>query len=128
MPYPEEVKNMYLTGATGHVKKLMSKGDYDVEDWRIIRPGVRSRKIRVRGIDAIFRDTEYFCQDCRKDHFIAMHFMVKDDLWNTHCPDNGIICWKCFEARMGRPITLEDLTRCPVNEPFFVGARLAQNV
>jgi hypothetical protein len=53
------------------------------------------------------------CLDCNLPHF---EYMVHDDLWSSMGlgPRNRV-CLPCFEARLGREITYEDITLAPVN-------------
>jgi len=127
MSNSEELRGMYLANAQAYAKKMMyERGYVVVKDWYTARPGVQHRSVRLVGEDDLhFRDTKYFCQDCERDPMAMTQFIITKDLWDTHCPDGGVICWQCFEARLGRPILLDDLEAVPLNEAFFIGARLA---
>lgn len=63
--------------------------------------------------DVILTKHKFYCQVCEKTpHKI---YMVKDDLWEQSELD-GFICHKCFESRLGRKLTIDDLLDVPVND------------
>ena len=82
------------------------------------RPGVR----RVRAGNSI--KYQYYCMDC--SILDPPLFIVHDDLWFSIFPDksSGMICWNCFEIRLGRKLTLSDLKRVPINSSYFIGFEL----
>lgn len=89
--------------------------------WRNVRPGVQVRRIRChvpsRQSDSKVR---YFCQDCGDED--PGCFIVHDVLWNSICPQGGLICIGCFEKRLGRPLAIFDLKRnhsCKCNDVVF---------
>ncbi len=61
------------------------------------------------------------CMDCAG--WTAITFMINKKVWGEIFPDNeGIICIKCFEKRLGRSVVIEDFsdyTAAPVNEMLF---------
>ena len=44
------------------------------------------------------------------------YFMVKDELWKQYGNGQGELCIHCFEGKLGRKITEEDLADVPLNE------------
>lgn len=70
-----------------------------------IRPGVfRHDLLLAHGIDV--REMRRNCGDCHEPE--PMLFSVHKDLWAAH-GNGGILCLPCFEKRLGRPITMDDL-------------------
>jgi hypothetical protein len=55
------------------------------------------------------RTAYYECRDCQVP--MPPWFYVHDELWRTQFDHHhaGIVCWECFEDRIGRPLTREDL-------------------
>jgi hypothetical protein len=50
--------------------------------------------------------------------------MVIDDLWNQVCLEGGLICFPCFEKRLGRQIKSTDLKpEVPVNSLLLIVLR-----
>jgi len=47
------------------------------------------------------------------------YYMVHDALWESAGmkPDGGYLCVLCLEDRLGRPLTGNDFTAYPINEP-----------
>lgn len=53
-------------------------------------------------------------------------FMVKPSLYDEVMQGaSGKICWTCFEAKLGRALTLDDLSVTDANFPYFQGALMA---
>lgn len=53
------------------------------------------------------------CLDCNLPHF---EYMVNNDLWSSMgLGPRDRVCLPCFEVRLGREITYEDITLAPVN-------------
>jgi hypothetical protein len=47
--------------------------------------------------------------------------MVIDHLWNRVCPEGGVICFPCFEKRLGWQIKSTDLKpEVLVNSPLLI--------
>lgn len=86
-------------------------GSLDVLPWVEVRPGVHRRgPLMVDSAHGVHRITawDFGCMDCREKHDV---FMVRDALFRSVCPDGGAICRPCFEQRIGRPLTADDLKR-----------------
>ena len=84
--------------------------------WKSLRPGVEVREIQSNGYRV--KESRYFCQICSVDD--PTPFMVIDDLWNRVCPEGGLICFPCFEKRLGRQIKSTDLKPVLVNSPLLI--------
>ena len=67
----------------------------------------------------------YECQDCKQRDIT--YFMVKDEVWEASGVGKGIICPQCFEARLGRKLTIQDFKKVPSNNEIFYGYELAQS-
>lgn len=69
------------------------------------------------------RDTiiAFLCLDCHVSTERAQeYYMVQDDVWLSAVPDGeGMLCIKCLEDRLGRPLNRNDFTDAPVNGGFF---------
>ena len=62
------------------------------------------------------------CKDCGVetlpvDGRRAEWYMVKPDVWADAGMTTGFLCIGCLETRLGRQLTREDFTDCPVNNP-----------
>lgn len=79
-----------------------------------IRPGVLKDPTSPHRFDFMV------CMDCRQPE--PMTFVVHDVLWAAAGLTKGVICPKCFEARIGRKLEITDLKVCPANEPIFYGS------
>jgi hypothetical protein len=57
----------------------------------------------------------YRCQCCGEED--PELFMLRDDLWRriTGNQPELLLCWRCAESALGRPILPADLTKCPLN-------------
>jgi hypothetical protein len=54
------------------------------------------------------------CADCHvsvRDEY----YVVRDELWDTHGADRGMLCVGCFEQRVGRQLAATDFTDAPIN-------------
>ena len=75
---------------------------------------------------------DFVCVDCGIDTIKNPkdYYMVTTEVWNKHGlggsfdleegwgnddPENGMLCMKCLETRIGRKIKFEDLMPCEVN-------------
>ena len=63
------------------------------------------------------------CKESVLDMDADQYFMVKDELWYDTVTKAGyspyvVMCRDCFEGLLGRPLTEDDLTPYPVNEPL----------
>ena len=54
-------------------------------------------------------------------------YMVTREVWEaSRLPQKGALCcFKCLEARIGRPLALSDFTDAPINDPVRFGYALA---
>ena len=57
----------------------------------------------------------YRCQCCGEED--PELFMLRDDLWRriTGNQPELLLCWRCAESALGRPILPADLTKCPLD-------------
>jgi len=58
----------------------------------------------------------FTCQDC--GNYDYEMYMVNDDLWKEYGNDQLTLCKSCFEKRIGRKITKDDISQykdAPVN-------------
>ena len=74
----------------------------------LLRPGV----YRHVGSEVM----HYECQDCKGNPEAPM---LRDSIWD-HLGITGVVCTACLERRMKRPITSEDLTKCPLNDDWLL--------
>jgi len=51
----------------------------------------------------------FTCTDCGEYDYNM--YMVNDDLWNTYGNDKLTLCKSCFEKRMGRELTKDDVSQ-----------------
>lgn len=57
-----------------------------------------------------------FCMDCGDEDPFC--FVVKDEVWKEAGLNRGMICWFCFEKRLGRKLRRIDLKKPhPPNHP-----------
>lgn len=75
------------------------------------RPGFRRRSV-VLSDGSKIEDTEHYCPDCHD--LWPEPFIAKQNLWQQYGNENGILCVPCFEIRMGRRLTAEDLQTHPL--------------
>ena len=57
-----------------------------------------------------------WCEEC--GNLSYWMFMVNEDLWLEHADKDEVICYHCFEARMGRPLTVDDLREYAMKNPY----------
>lgn len=87
------------------------------QGWVEQRPGVWRQDTQA-GEEAEYR---FFCQDCGCTREDYQDFMVHDELWRRvmrpadRSGMGGMICRPCFERRLERPLTVDDLTDYPSN-------------
>lgn len=43
------------------------------------------------------------------------YFIVTDELWEKFGVGRGLLCWSCFQLRMGRKFRVEDFIDCNAN-------------
>jgi hypothetical protein len=106
----------------GNVKTRVFKfGSHSIEHLEV-RPGVWRQNENPNVQKYIF-----LCQDCEGQ---PDHFMLRHDLWFQTCPDNGVICFRCLESRLGRPLEPSDLIdfdaarKLPINRPIYMGFQM----
>jgi hypothetical protein len=61
----------------------------------------------------VARNPRWRCVDCGQDTIaIGHYYMVYDYIWELCgvAPNEGMLCVHCLEARLGRPLVLEDFT------------------
>lgn len=58
------------------------------------------------------------CVDCQKYALkeVKDYFIVTDELWKKHGVGKGLLCWGCFQERMGRDFEKEDFYDCRANK------------
>ena len=58
------------------------------------------------------------CKDCGKNTFKNNkdYYVVTDKLWLKFGISKGMLCFGCFEKRLGRPLIKEDFKDCGVNQ------------
>lgn len=109
-----------------HVVAALSKGLHDrilAAPAQQIRPGIVVRKLLL-GEDWIsVRDI--FCQDCGSKDRKRLDYMVQNCFWPPRC--EGILCLECLAKRLKMSITVEMLTKAPINSPHFFDARLSED-
>jgi hypothetical protein len=84
--------------------------------WRDDGIGHKERKL-VSG-EVELSNYAYYCASCKTE--FPPIFMVKDELWRKYGNGHGILCFICFEQRLGRDIRIEDLTDAPCNRDFRI--------
>ena len=57
-------------------------------------------------------DTTFRCVDCDKDTQGGEYYMVRDEVWAASGlgPHDGMLCLRCLEQRIRRPLTNDDFT------------------
>jgi hypothetical protein len=60
---------------------------------------------------------KFLCLDCEVDTGkIGEHYMLRDDIWLSVVNSNkGMLCIKCLEKRLNRPLNSNDFINCHVN-------------
>jgi hypothetical protein len=76
---------------------------------------INNRK-RLYGVKKIFDKGGRKCDDCGREHEI---YSIIDTLWLKYCNKTDYICLDCFEKRLGRRITKNDLKNVQGNEFLF---------
>lgn len=58
------------------------------------------------------------CVDCQKYALKERddYFIVNNSLWREHGVGKGLLCWNCFELRMGRSFVKSDFWPCNANK------------
>lgn len=110
-----------------YARDMLEAGEVHVlRDWFEPRPGAHLRTLLLKGIE--FQQWQLNCQVCCKPHYNG--YMVLDPLWLDVMgkEGGGIICMSCFENKLGRPLTLEDMTDAPINDPFRKGHQMQKEV
>ncbi len=60
---------------------------------------------------------EYICEDCGTPaREWSFDYMTTAELWLSVMPYRGLLCHTCFQDKIGRSLTLEDLPALPINE------------
>lgn len=85
----------------------------------------------------------HLCYDCRRD---CGSYMVHDEVWDRAWPGYHqlrrelrakypvskygfwglVLCFKCLERRLGRPLVLGDFTKAVINQPIVFGFGLGR--
>jgi hypothetical protein len=73
--------------------------------WKSLRPGVEVRDIQSNRYRV--KERYYFFQNCSL--VVPLDFVAIDDLWSRVYAEGGMICFPCFEKRLGREIKSTDL-------------------
>lgn len=61
----------------------------------------------------------FLCDDCQERTWWM--YMVNDDVWMEHARIDELLCYECFEKRLGRSLTIDDLMQYInnwINKPF----------
>ena len=94
-----------------------------------LRPGVVYRYIRVRGMTTYHLSFE--CQTCKvpmerpknaKWERNGFSPMLQDEVWLS-IYSRGLACTQCVEEKLGRKLTLRDLTPCLFNMEWILECR-----
>src|ERR1700742_4733660 len=61
---------------------------------------------------------DFVCMDCGVDtHATFEYYALKDTVWRRINPLKiGMLCLRCAEDRLGRPLYRSDFARLPINE------------
>lgn len=57
---------------------------------------------------------EHCCGDCGS---YGLSYMLVDDVWAQVGEAHDVFCLRCAEKRLGRPISVSDLSDAPLNDP-----------
>ena len=78
----------------------------------------RITKLKERG--------HWNCKDCGKNTFQSNidYYIVTDKLWLNFGISKGMLCFSCFEKRLGKSLTKEDFIDCGVNEQNILVKKL----
>jgi hypothetical protein len=88
---------------------------------RLTRPAASTSSSRTAGslnmVDPRKDHPRFFCMDCDVDTYVNEQFyMLKDRLWRRINPSiDGMLCLRCAETRLGRPLHRGDFKTLPVN-------------
>jgi hypothetical protein len=63
------------------------------------------------------RDEKYACPQC--GDLKGPTYMAKNALYEQTAKGDRFLCWKCFEARLGRPLQPSDMRPCPATLDFL---------
>lgn len=58
------------------------------------------------------------CEVCHKPN--PDMFRVSDELWLKHFQPEDFVCHECFEKKLGRKLTLDDLEITPYCNKWFI--------
>jgi len=62
----------------------------------------------------------FACRDCELDTRHNDYYMVHNDIWiKAFGRGDGMLCIQCLEKRIARKLTVNDFTKCPVNEDYL---------
>ncbi|MFA6234975.1 MAG: hypothetical protein WC824_12455 [Bacteroidota bacterium] len=81
--------------------------------WKEIGLGSRKR-IRAFPDGLVIEELDRVCPDCGQS--FPNPFMVQDSLWEEYGIGKGVLCFQCFEKRLGRKLVPSDLKPCPIME------------
>lgn len=66
-------------------------------------------KKNEKNFDYNSEEEKFTCEDCgEKDYNM---YMVNDDLWKEYGNEKMTLCKSCFEKRMGRKLTKDDISQ-----------------
>lgn len=83
--------------------------------WKENRPGAFTREFEYKGL--YFAESYYACQFCKSP--FGHRYAVHDEIWMQANLGAGIVCLKCLEVRIGRPLVREDFKNVPANFEFL---------
>lgn len=99
---------------------------HDVMNTHCLAPDELAKAAVQFSIDySIWIEESFLCLDCYVHTGLIKHYYtLHDELWKQANPDiDGMLCWKCLEVRLGRPLTPDDFDdTIPVNDN--ISARL----
>ena len=77
---------------------------------------ILKESLKLADKSRITTDKHWCCVDCGKNTFQTDdYYMVKQWIWEKFGVGHGMLCIGCLEKRMGRKLTKDDLTDCPLN-------------
>ena len=97
-------------------EELLRFHDYD-KAVKIYNEQTLKMLIKVYGKEEGLKQyNHWICPDCGKNTNIDNkdYYMVTDELWHKHGNGEGMICVDCFEKRLGRKLTKNDIKHCPL--------------
>lgn len=68
--------------------------------------------------------TSPFCDVCGRENFPKFHIL--DELWQKHVKDQKI-CLQCFQMRLGRFVTIQDLKETPLTNTMRLGMEIYEH-